>query len=278
MPTAPNASIHNWPEPRPSPWRTLAAIDQRTHISSLFGTQLDAILLYHSVGGVPGTDYRWDLPTEVFREQIQALASRFEIVDLEQLIEEPDTTTKRVAITFDDGFQNVFKNAVPILREFRAPATVFCCPSYINDDNITRLRKRHDMAREARNIVMTDSQIQALVDDPLFKLGNHTLTHPDLTEFTDEDERREEILGGKRALEDRFDVTIDRFAYPYGKFDDAAMREVMKTHNIAVSSEPSLIGSGRNAYRLPRLDGCQPTSVLCFEVSDISHRLRMLMR
>ncbi|ELZ17695.1 xylanase/chitin deacetylase [Natrinema limicola JCM 13563] len=130
----------------------------------------------------------------------------------------------------------------------------------------------------AHNVIMSDSQIQALADDPLFALGNHTSTHPNLKTVTDENQRREEIVGGKQAIEDRFGVTVDRFAYPYGKFDDTAARIVAETHDIAVASEPSLIGLDRDAYRLPRIDGCQPASVLCFEMSDISHRLRMLMR
>ena len=267
-----------WPEPRPIPWRILAIIDWITTGSSLFSAKFDVVLLYHSIGGISGANYKWDLPTKTFYKQIKTLDSRFEIVDLEQMVKQPLTDRKRVAITFDDGFRNVFENAIPILKRFDAPATIFCSSSYINDGNLNRFRRHHNIDQNADDIVMTDEQIQRLVEDPLFTIGNHTATHPDLTTVTDKKTLKNEIEGGKQALEDQFGITVDRFAYPYGKFDHTAADIITDTHKIAVTSEPSLLKSDRNPHQLPRIGGCQPASVLCFEASDISHQLRTIAR
>lgn len=268
----------DWPESRPLPWRFLSWVDWVTGVSQLFGSRFDAIVLYHSVGGVSGTEYRWDLPVDAFRAQLQKLSKRFEIVDLATLIEQPESEQKRVAVTFDDGFRNVYEHAIPILREFDLPATVFVCPGYIGDKNISQLRKRHDMPPSANKIVMTASQIQDLAADDRFTLGNHTSTHPDLTALNDEDALREEIAGSKATLEDRYGVTVDEFSYPYGEINDAAASIVADTHDLAVTSRPTLLRTDRNRYNIPRLDACQPASVLVFETTDLSARLRRAVR
>lgn len=270
-------SVKDWPETRPWLWRTFATIDWHTSVSSLFGAQMDVILLYHSVGGIPGGSYPWDISTETFRRQVETLNDRFEIVDLGAL-KHSEPGVKRVAITFDDGFRNVFENALPILRENDLPATIFISPTYINDNNLTRLRERYRLNNSACEIVMTDTQITQLSEDPLFKLGNHTTTHRDLSTVTDAETLQKEITESKQMIEDRFDISVDRFAYPYGQFNKLAADHVRQTHELAVTSEPSLVGSSRDLSQLPRLDATQPSSVLSFETTDISHHLRESVR
>ncbi|MDB2250576.1 polysaccharide deacetylase family protein [Halorubrum ezzemoulense] len=272
------AADFDWPEPRPLPWRLLSRVDWVTGVSQLFGSSFDAVILYHSVGGVSGTEYRWDLPVNHFRAQLKKLNERFEIVDLATLIEQPESRRKRVAVTFDDAFRNVYQYVIPVIREFDLPATVFVCPDYIGDENTSRLRKRHDMRPSASEIVMTAPQIQDLASDDRFTIGNHTLTHPDLTTLNDEDALREEIVGSKETLEDRYGVTVDQFSYPYGAIDDAAASIVADTHDLAVTSRPALLEADRNPYDIPRLDACQPASVLTFETTDLSARLRRAVR
>jgi peptidoglycan/xylan/chitin deacetylase (PgdA/CDA1 family) len=268
----------DWPEPRPLPWRVLARFDWATDLSQVSGSRFDAVVLYHSVGGVRGTDYRWDLSVEQFRAQIERLNARYEVVDLATLVDRPNAGRKRVAVTFDDAFRNVYRNAVPVLREFDLPATVFACPSYVGDENVERLRNRHDLPASASEIVMTEPQLQDLADDDRFAIGNHTATHPDLTSLDDTDALRAEIEGTKATLEDRFGVAVDRFSYPYGAVDDAAAAVVAETHDLAVTSVPTLVDGAPDPQRIPRLDACQPASVLAFETTDLAERIRRAVR
>jgi peptidoglycan/xylan/chitin deacetylase (PgdA/CDA1 family) len=268
----------DWPEPRPPLWRFVSCVDWVAGVSQLFGSRFDAVLLYHSIGGVTGTDYRWDLPVDHFRTQIKKLNKRFEIVDLATLFDRPEPEKKRVAVTFDDAFRNVYENAIPVLQELDLPATVFISPSYVGDKHTDRLRKRHNMESSASEIVMTASQIQDLAANDRFTLGNHTLTHPNLVTLNDEDALREEIEMGKKTIENQYEVTVNQFSYPYGALDDAASSIVADTHNLAVTSRPDLIGVDRDRYCIPRLDACQPASVLAFETTDISAHLRRLIR
>ena len=56
---------------------------------------------------------------------------------------------KTFAVTFDDGYENVYRNAFPILCEYRIPATIFLSTGYLDsrqafpfDDWASRVRRR----------------------------------------------------------------------------------------------------------------------------------------
>lgn len=267
-----------WPESRPAIWHALAAVEKRTRFASAFGNRRDAVLLYHSIGGIPGIDYKWDVPVSVFREQIRHAADRYDVVDLETLATTNDPSRKRVAITFDDGFRNVYENALPVLREFDAPATLFVCPAFLDEENSERMRARHDLGAEARDISMTTKHLRDAADDDRFMVGNHTFSHPDLSTLPDRDALEDEILEARDWLEDRLDVSVDCFSYPYGAYDERAAAVVADTHDIAVTSDPSLIKPSGDPRSIPRLDTCLPVATACFEMTDLSARLRTIAR
>jgi peptidoglycan/xylan/chitin deacetylase (PgdA/CDA1 family) len=66
------------------------------------------------------------MPVGEFETLIRLLKSRFEIVPLEQICERKNRFAKRtIAITFDDGFTNNLKTALPVLKRLNIPATFF---------------------------------------------------------------------------------------------------------------------------------------------------------
>lgn len=265
------------PTTKPKPWRVLAALSQMSGFSRLVDGHCDVVLMYHSVGGVPGAEYAYDLPKEVFREQIRRFTERHEPVDLPELVE-TDTKHKRFAVTFDDGFRNVAEVAVPILREFGVPATVFLCPAFIGDADADLLRDRHNLNPGVHDVVMTDAQVREAVDNELLAIGNHTASHPDLTSLSNRDAIEAEIIGGKQELEARYGVSVDRFSYPYGRFDSRAAAVVEASHEYGVTSEPTLLRAGTNPRRIPRIDACRPDHVLQFETTDFGDALKRLHR
>ncbi len=267
-----------WPESRPAAWHAVAFLERLTRFASAFENDHDAVLLYHSVGGVPGIDYKWDVPVSVFRDQIRQLSARYELVDLETVATTRDPSQKRVAITFDDGFRNVYENAIPVLEEFDAPATLFVCPAFIDDENIDKLRDRHDLGASAHDISLTTEQLRELAADDRFTIGNHSYSHPNLSTISERSDIEAEVTGAKHWLENRLDVSIDCFSYPYGAYNEETASVVADTHDVVVTSEPSLVGPTVDAKSVPRLDACLPTSIVTFEVTDVAAKLRSLAR
>lgn len=89
-----------------------------------------SVIMLHGVGG-PG------MRAENFRALIGWLRDNFEIVSTAQMLRElregrPPDSRGEVAITFDDGLDNQFRFAYPILQAFNVPATMFVCPGLID--------------------------------------------------------------------------------------------------------------------------------------------------
>src|SRR5690606_30046275 len=87
------------------------------------------ILMYHGVlrQALPVPDYCFITEAQ-FRHQMKYLAKNFRVVTLSEALHQLQSGSinyPTAAITFDDGYQNVFDVAFPILREFLLPATVF---------------------------------------------------------------------------------------------------------------------------------------------------------
>lgn len=268
----------SWPEARPLPWRVLARLDMDTGFSQLLSDTRDAILLYHAVGEAADVGYRWVVAPSVFRAQLDLLSHRFEFVDLGEIVATPSNDTKRLAITFDDGFRSVKTAAIKVLEEFDAPATVFVSPDLIGQRPQGDLAEIHGLDRIPRDLLLSWDDLQELAASSLITIGNHTASHPNLKAVTDRTELVDEIDGAREELEKRLPVTIDRFSYPYGTRTDAAASIVRRSHEIAVTSRPDLVSSSSIPHRLPRLDACRPPHVLLFETSSVSNRLRQLTR
>jgi peptidoglycan/xylan/chitin deacetylase (PgdA/CDA1 family) len=72
----------------------------------------------------------------VFEHLLALLSSEFQIVSLKHLIEEPTGSNRvqRVALTFDDGWEDTYSVAYPLLLRYRVPATVFLCSGLMDTE------------------------------------------------------------------------------------------------------------------------------------------------
>jgi peptidoglycan/xylan/chitin deacetylase (PgdA/CDA1 family)/CelD/BcsL family acetyltransferase involved in cellulose biosynthesis len=84
------------------------------------------ILYYHRVND-EGDPFFPALSTAVFNQQMRFVARHYKVVTLGELLThlESESTEPVVAITFDDGYQDNYQNAFPILQRYGLPATIF---------------------------------------------------------------------------------------------------------------------------------------------------------
>lgn len=102
-----------------------------------------AILVYHGVSekplreGVDNASYlHIDLKT--FIRQMRFLKSKYNVISLGELCgalsKGKDLPAYTVALTFDDGYRNVFENAYSVLKDYRLPFTVFLVSKTMAED------------------------------------------------------------------------------------------------------------------------------------------------
>lgn len=161
------------------------------------------ILAYHKV---ESDNEIYSVSPVEFSRQMEYLSKQgYQSVSLTQLVDSFEgkyrLPSKPVVITFDDGYLDNYRNALPILQKYGMRATVFIIagqvgqPEYLSWDDIIRLQQQGT------------------------EIGSHTVHHTELG-TADLAVQIEEIQQSKNMLEQRLKVPVQFLAYPYGSFTD----------------------------------------------------------
>ncbi|MGW8319672.1 MAG: polysaccharide deacetylase family protein [Candidatus Promineifilaceae bacterium] len=178
------------------------------------------ILMYHYISQPPeGADiYRQDLSVspEAFRAQMQFLIDNgYTAIGLEDLslavVGKRVLPARPVIITVDDGYRDNYENAFPILRDLGLQATFFIATDFVDRNN-----------QEYMSWAMIEEMAAAGM-----RFEPHSKSHVDLPGRS-----RAfliwEILGSRDTLEAHLGGQPRYFAYPSGRYDDAAVQIVQE--------------------------------------------------
>jgi peptidoglycan/xylan/chitin deacetylase (PgdA/CDA1 family) len=124
---------------------------------------------------------------------------------------------KAFVLTFDDGFEDFYIHAYPILRKYGFVATVFLVSDLIG--------KGSNCNDEMGTPRLNWDQINALIAEG-FSFGSHTCSHSHLPDVNDE-RIRHELIDSKRSLKAGLGQVIQYLAYPYGD-SNPAIRKIAK--------------------------------------------------
>lgn len=191
------------------------------------------ILMYHRIDrpNRESSVYGQYVSPKLFERQLLLLRRmRFETVGLDVLTSGAWPTALRpVVITFDDGFQNYFTEALPVLKGLNMTSTVFVVSSLIGKTNEWN-RVEGDVVEP----LMGEAEIRAALAVGQ-SIGSHSQTHADLCQLSAE-QLRAEVEGSKRDLESQFDLTIKWFCYPYGRQNPTVAEAVQKAGYFGAAS------------------------------------------
>ena len=181
------------------------------------------ILMYHRIASVPGD--RNALPGEKFEEQMRYLEENgFHSITVEELqahfLHGKRLPKKPVVLTFDDGYEDNFSAALPILKKYRHVGNVFPIANWIGREN------KWENFGKAPTRTMNESEL-ALWRDEGHYVGSHTMDHPSLSRC-DADRLHDELSGSKRFFENLNEKPVECLCYPYGDFDKKVMQEAEK--------------------------------------------------
>ncbi|MBD3371945.1 MAG: polysaccharide deacetylase family protein [Candidatus Coatesbacteria bacterium] len=201
------------------------------------------ILTYHKVQTRLELGGTW-LPPRAFRRHLEVIRRAalpvLDLVDyLDALHGESGLQSSRrgVVLTFDDGYESLYHHALPLLREFASPATVFLVTGYSGkandwDQALARGAFRHLSWEQAREMAA----------DGLVRFGSHGVSHRDLTALPD-DELERELVESREAIARELGYLPECFCYPFGRHD-ARVREALRRagyhYGIAVTNRPGV--------------------------------------
>ena len=151
---------------------------------------------------------------------------------------------KTICITFDDGYENNYIYAYPVLKKLNIPATMFVVSDFVGKAGY-----------------LTVEQIQEMSNNGI-DIGSHTKRHFWLGKKDKKDSKREreEIFESKKRLEEIIGKEVKLFCYPGGGFREMTKQLVMAAgYKGAVSSNPGRHYPKNDTYALKRLR-ISPTS------------------
>jgi peptidoglycan/xylan/chitin deacetylase (PgdA/CDA1 family) len=202
------------------------------------------ILEYHRVKPYAGeTGYAVDLivPPELFASQMHAMASAGwhtmtmgELGDDLRLGIQP--APKSFVVTFDDGYEDGYTYALPILESNGFVATYFVIGGQIGSGDR-----------------LTITEMKALLAGGN-EIGNHTMSHQDLRVMTPE-KLKSEISGTSALIAGDIGRWPQSFSYPIGLTNAQVMGAVAATPGLetAVIQTGSKPETWSNRLQLPRI-------------------------
>ena len=208
------------------------------------GLWLDAhyvvpVLMYHRVEArdTPVAD---TVSPRNFDRQMRFLAERGYVpIGLDELVAGTRAgrrfSRRSVVVTFDDGYDNNFSEAYPVLKKYAIPATIFISPSFVGKEGF-----------------MSWPQILAMQEGGI-AFGSHGMTQAYLPDCTPR-ELSYEINDSKRVLQKNLKTEVKQFAYPVGGFSDKiknAMRQA--GYEAALATNRGYDRMNRDVFEINRV-------------------------
>jgi peptidoglycan/xylan/chitin deacetylase (PgdA/CDA1 family) len=217
---------------------TLICLSVRAHAA--------VILQYHHVSEtLPAVT---SVSANTFTKHLSYLKEHnFNVIALNELIsaiqQGKTLPEKTVAITFDDGYNNNYEQAAPILEKFGYPYTIFVNPTLID---------------EGKGYVMGWDKLKELASKGAL-IANHTAQHDYLhIKLKDESDAqwqariKQDILHSQQRIKEEIGHDYKYLAYPYGEFNNKLQTLVEELGFIGIGQHSGAVNKNANFTRLPR--------------------------
>jgi peptidoglycan/xylan/chitin deacetylase (PgdA/CDA1 family) len=159
-----------------------------------------------------------------------------------------NTDAHYVAVTFDDGFENILENALPELEKRGVPSTLFI-PTELLGQYPPWLTTAADQNRYGK--LMSANQLRRLPSD-LVTIGSHGMTHCLLPSLNEESAKRE-LSESRVKLEKLLNRKVTLFSFPYGASNqhlvqwcqEAGYERVFTSSPVVAYANPKEFETGR---------------------------------
>ena len=196
-------------------------------------------LMYHHVAD--NTPASTTISVDLFAQHLDYLAeNQHTVIDLKTLESHLRNRTefpeKCVFITFDDGYADVYENALPLLKQHAYPSTIFLPTQNIGEHSIQ---------------YMSHSQIQLAEDDMNVTFAGHSHTHISFIKLNREG-IVDELKHSTQKLSTLADQPHSAVAYPYGEYSQTAMDVFKQDKRLGFGQHSGVVSFDSPYEALPR--------------------------
>jgi peptidoglycan/xylan/chitin deacetylase (PgdA/CDA1 family) len=213
------------------------------------------ILMYHVINPPPpGAKFPGLYVTrEELQAQVNVLAKAgFHSVTMDQMLAawrgRGSLPSKPIVLSFDNGYQSQYTNALPVLRSV----------GWVGVENIQLTGLPPSQGG------MSEAQVRGLVAAG-WELDTQGFSHADLIAITPS-ELHYQVAVARREVQRRYRVVTNWFCYPSGHYNAAVIAEVRAAGYVGSTTVvPGWASSSEDLYRLPRLrvlGGTSPEALL----------------
>jgi len=198
------------------------------------------ILMYHYIRVAPAGDdlgYALSVTPENFDLQVKWLQeNNYASMTLADLADPQKIALRKIfaqnkkpiILTFDDGYEDAYTAALPVLKKYQFVATFFIIENKTDKDGLY-LTSKQILEMETLNM----------------EIGSHTLTHPNLATSSSEKMRKEILESKKDTL---------TFCYPSGRYNENVENTVKEAGYLAaVTTEFGVAKNTSNLFALKRV-------------------------
>jgi len=167
------------------------------------------VLMYHSIGTAKLNPYvvstdRFNLDMLYLKENGFTTLSTDELYDF--MVENKPIPKKSVLITFDDGYEDNYTNAFPIIKKYNFKATIFVITGSVDKD------KSYLSSAQLKEMQKNGVDIQS-----------HTNIHDKLGTYTYEAQLKT-LKTSKEYIEKTLNKTVRYISYPFGSYNNDTLK------------------------------------------------------
>ena len=202
------------------------------------------ILLYHCIGKTPQNSY-W-IAEDEFSAHMQFLKQNgYESISADALNNGTSLPEKPVLITFDDGCQNLYTQAYPILKKSGLSAEIYLISDAIAETDAERKQsgteKLGETGQHSQTTYLIWPEVKEMAENGM-TFGSHSKSHRMMGELNEEDVAYE-LMFSKLSIYAHTGIKANTFAYPFGHGNsDSSIHKMLNKYgfNRALAAEGGL--------------------------------------
>lgn len=202
------------------------------------------ILMYHAVHVMDpseASNANLIVDPDLFEAQIKALSKAgYYFLTPEEaykaFTENALPAKKVVWLTFDDGNEDFYTIAYPILKKYKAKATNNVITGFVKKGNAGNL---------------TVKQMKEMMTHGM-SFQSHTVNHPDLS-ATDKATQKVELTDSIDFLENKLNTKVNTIAYPSGRYNQTTLDLAKKTYKLGLTTNEGLASAKDGLLSLNRV-------------------------